>query len=363
MMKKVLYYILVLFLALVVFFPEFISNSVPIISKCDGVLKFTAYESKTCGEAVIYPLFKFSAQQIDLSNAGYKAPNKTNGHYLGTDELGRDTLAGLIYGFSGSMKIGLGATCIALILGLVLAIPSGYSYEEKEGVNLLSCVLKTILVLALIWYSYLVTLMGNNGYLLIGFIVFLIIWILISRVLGRRGNKLSIHISVDLWLLRFADAYELMPKLMVLLVFFAFFKWDITALMIVLGVIAWPFFYRNIRVQVIRLKTLPYIQSAKIYNIPTYRIWFRYLMPSLIPLIFSLAPFMFIAAVMSESALGFIGLGLGPEDVTLGKMIAEGRNFPQAWWILWFPIICLSVSMFLIAWWGKRLAKKWQVNK
>lgn len=362
-MKKLLYSILIVLLAVLVFFPEFISNSVPIISKCDGGLKFTAYNNKACGDAVINPIFKFSAQQIDLSTASYKSPSKTNGHYLGTDELGRDTLAGLIYGFSGSMKIGIGATLIALFLGLILAIPSGYSYEEKVKVNLLEFILKSILILTFIWFAYIVVIAGNRLNLIWGLVGFGLTWMLINKTIGKWESSISLKVSLDIWLLRFADAYELLPKLMVLLVFFAFFKWNVIALMVLLGIIAWPFFYRNIRLQVIRIKALPYIESAKIYNIPKYRIWFSYIMPSLIPLIISLVPFMFIAAVMSESALGFIGLGLGPEDITLGKMIAEGRNFPQAWWILWFPIICLSISMFFIAWWGKRWANKWRVNK
>jgi len=362
-MKKLLYSILIVLLAVLVFFPEFISNSVPIISKCDGRLKFTAFDNKACGEAIINPIFKFNAQQIDLSNAGYKEPSISNGHLLGTDELGRDTLAGLIYGFSGSMKIGIGATLIALILGLFLAIPSGYSYEEKVRVNLLEFILKTILLLTFFWYAYLMLLIESTWNLIYGIIVLCFTWMFLNKTIGKWGSRFSLKLSLDIWLLRFADAYELLPKLMVLLVFFAFFKWNVIALMVLLGIIAWPFFYRNIRLQVIRIKALPYIESAKIYNIPKYRIWFSYIMPSLIPLIISLVPFMFIAAVMSESALGFIGLGLGPEDITLGKMIAEGRNFPQAWWILWFPIICLSISMFLIAWWGKRWAKKWQINK
>src|SRR5690606_2899351 len=230
-MKKLLYSILIVLLPVLVFFPEFISNSVPIISKCDGRLKFTAFDNKACEEAIINPIFKFSAQQIDLSNAGYKEPSISNGHLLGTDELGRDTLAGLIYGFSGSMKIGIGATLIALILGLFLAIPSGNSYEEKVRVNLLEFILNTIILLIFFCYAFLMLLIESTWNLIYGIIVLCITSMFLNKTIGKCGSRFTLKLSLDIWMLRFADAYELLPKLMVLLVFFAFFKWNVIALM------------------------------------------------------------------------------------------------------------------------------------
>lgn len=370
MMKKILFALLLTVLSVWVFFPEIISHSRPLLIYCNGEFSSPAFsENKSipCEKPILNALFSYSPTQIDLENANYKAPSLISGeshtHYLGTDEIGRDTLAGVVYGFSSSMKIGLGASVIAFVIGLFFAISTGYYYEKRIIISYLELLLKLIIFAVFAWLIYYFSLSERLLPSLIILGCSLIFWYGVEIFFRNRSVGPHFKFSPDLIMLRIADGYELLPNIMLLLVFFSFFKWNVVSLAILLGLVAWPFFYRNIRIQVLRIKALPFVVYAELNGIPKYRIWFSYIMPQVLPIAISFVPFVFIAAVMSESALGFIGLGLGPDDITLGKMISEGRNFPQAWWLMWIPVMCLSIAMFALTLIGKYLAKKWQMNK
>lgn len=366
-MKRGVQIVLGLLFLFVVFFPECISGSKAIVAKCGEHVVMPVFSDEVftgCDKVYIRPIVAYDPHKLDLKHSGYKAPSYEHGHYLGTDELGRDTLAGLIHGFSSSMKIGLGASLIALVLGFLLALPSGYYFDDKRETNSLILVLSFVWALLIAWWMYYFSLRTQWGITLVILLLGFIGWGLLEWMRRKWNIKgLNVKYTPDILLLRLADAYELLPKLILLLVFFSVFTWQAHYLMILLGLIGWPFFFRNLRIQIIRVKALPYMQAARVQGIPVWRQLLVYMLPAVLSVAFSLLPFMFVSAVLAESSLSFIGLGLGPENITLGKMISEGRNFPQAWWLLWFPIGVLCVSMFIISLWGLKMSRYWALNK
>lgn len=369
-LKRILYTMAILMLGIWVIFPGCISGSRPIWAKSEGHWVLPVFSEKKMEYEHVYirPLFPYDPGTIDLKNSGFQAPqigaNRISDHYLGSDELGRDTLAALVHGFSASFKIGLGAALLALILGIIPALWSGYYYSEKRESNGLLLLLKFLLAIAALWFVYYGTVIGSARLVIgVGFIYLCLLlflrWVRLRKVIPG----MSIHYDPDMWTLRLADAYEWMPKLIVLFVFVAYFKWNAITLTLIMGLLSWPYVYRQLRMQVIRIKSLPYIEVARLQGIPLWRQMFYYILPELWPYVASIFPFIFIAAVVSESSLSFVGLGLGPEDISLGKMIAEGRNFPSAWWLWYSPVFLLSATLFVMSVLGYRWSKKWQRQK
>ena len=107
------------------YFPVFKEYAVMLgISKWEG--EFLNIDWKTLEyETVIWPLIKFAPSNVDLFNSS-APPSVQTGHYLGTDGIGRDVLAGLIHGSRVSLSVGFIAAGIAIFIGVLLGSIAGY---------------------------------------------------------------------------------------------------------------------------------------------------------------------------------------------------------------------------------------------
>ncbi|MGQ3012118.1 MAG: ABC transporter permease [Flavobacteriales bacterium] len=362
--------LLLLLLALWAFAPGFLASERPLLMLREGRLLRPAVADTSAGTVLLRAPVRFDPQGMDRNYSGYVSPaeNLRRGgtHYLGTDELGRDTLAGLVAGVSASLRVGVIASLLALALALLPALTSGYYASERKRAHFLILVCDVLLSLAALWTLYISLLTHARAGILILCAVSLPWLFLRNRFRTwciRRFPRLVFRYSPDALLLRITDGYELFPKIILLLVIFAFVGWKAGFLALLLGVAGWPFFYRYLRADTMRIKALPFVRAALLQNVPAPALAWRYFLPSLLPLILSLLPFMFIASVLAETTLGFIGLGLDPAEITLGRMIAEGRTFPDAWWLMLFPSLVLSGMMGAFYLLGRRLSRRFSEEK
>lgn len=135
----------VLFLIAVAIFADLLANNKPIFTKYEGEIHFPVFkeylvklgiakwDTKLLNvdwknlelESAVWPPIKFYYSDVDLFN-NLAAPSFENGHYLGTDPIGRDILSGLIHGSRISLSVGFVAAGIAVLIGVVLGALAGY---------------------------------------------------------------------------------------------------------------------------------------------------------------------------------------------------------------------------------------------
>ena len=98
----------------------------------------------------------------------------------------------------------------------------------------------------------------------------------------------------------------------------------------------WTEFARFARAETLAIKEENYILSAKAMGYSDLRIMFKHILPNIAPTLIIVACFSAAGTVLLESTLSFLGIGLAAEDVSWGKILAEGRNL-KSWWLVVFP--------------------------
>jgi peptide/nickel transport system permease protein len=134
-------------------------------------------------------------------------------------------------------------------------------------------------------------------------------------------------------------------------------------LVVLLAFVAWIPYARLVRARVLSERERPYIAAARLAGTPPWRICLRHLVPASSTAIVVLFTLQLGYVLLWESALSFLGLGVQPPDVSLGYMIAQGRDYlADAWWITTVPglvIVALMVSFNLI---GDGLRDAFQID-
>ena len=154
---------------------------------------------------------------------------------------------------------------------------------------------------------------------------------------------------VDEALTRFVDIWNALPFLLVALVVSITIGQGLMIMMALLIMLTWVGLVRNIRAEVLTLKTRDYVSAARIAGASDLHIMFRHLFPGVLNLLVVLASLRVGGLILTESALSFLGVGIPSRIVSWGSMISDGRIWlDQAWWISFFPGlgILLTVMSF-----------------
>ena len=116
-------------------------------------------------------------------------------------------------------------------------------------------------------------------------------------------------------------------------------------LMIIIGLTAWTGIARLTRAEFLRISTMEYIQAAKSLGISEFRIIFKHALPNaLAPALVAIA-FGVASAILIESSLSFLGIGVPPSTVTWGSLLNLGREQFTAWWLLVFPGLAIFITV------------------
>jgi peptide/nickel transport system permease protein len=189
-------------------------------------------------------------------------------------------------------------------------------------------------------------LYGARISLVIGFVaqaVSITLGIIIGMVAGWYGGM------VDDVLMRLADIFFAIPGLMFLIVWVTIFEPGPISIFLALGIISWPSHSRMMRSQVLAIKNLDYITAAQALGASTPRILVRHILPNAIAPMIVLASLGIAGAILSESILSFLGLGIQIPNPSWGTMVDASRGYlTSAWWYGVFPglVIMLTVLGF-----------------
>jgi peptide/nickel transport system permease protein len=170
----------------------------------------------------------------------------------------------------------------------------------------------------------------------------MVISALIGIVSGYFGGK------VDLVIQRFVDAWMSFPGLVVLIVVASVFGSGIPQIIITLGLLIGIGGSRIVRSAVISVREHMYIHAAQSVGASPFRILWRHVLPNVVPPLIVLFTSAVGTAILAESGLSFLGLGVPPPAPTWGGMLSgNGRTFMlQGPWLALAPGLCLTLVVY-----------------
>lgn len=150
---------------------------------------------------------------------------------------------------------------------------------------------------------------------------------------------------VDEGLMRVVDAFQIVPSFLLALAFVSVIGASVPVVVLAIALGAWADPARLTRAQVLSIRERDYVASARVIGMHPAEIAFREILPNALPPVLALSAIIVAAAILTEAALSFLGLG-DPNVVTWGSMIAEGRNILRSSPSLSiFPGIALVVTV------------------
>ncbi|EPD43959.1 MULTISPECIES: ABC transporter permease [Delftia] len=246
----------------------------------------------------------FDPANLDLMDA-FTPPGQagTSGtlYALGSDDQGRDVWSAILYGLRMSVLVGVSAVGLSLLIGVPLGLVCGYAGG---------------------WFD---TLMMRIADVQLTFPVILVA------------------------LLVFGIARGLLPE---------GYRDDMAVFVIIvaIGLSDWVQYARTVRGAVMVEKHKDYVLAAQLIGRSRVAILVRHILPNLLAPILVIATISFAHAIVAESTLSYLGVGLPPTQPSLGTLIRIGQGFlfSGEWWILLFPslvLLALALSVNLVGDW------------
>ena len=167
-----------------------------------------------------------------------------------------------------------------------------------------------------------------------------LIGVIIGALAGFFGGK------IDNMLMRLVDLILCIPSFFLLLMVIAMLEPNIYNVMIVIAITSWPGLARLVRAEVLSVRERDYIQAAIVLGIGRWRIIWRHIIPNVMAPVFVAVTLGVAAAILVESGLSFLGLGVQPPTPSWGNILAQGRSVMQfAWWMTLFPGLAIFVTV------------------
>jgi len=217
----------------------------------------------------------------DSSRADEPLSSPDGRHWLGTDEIGRDVLARIVHGARVTLFVAVGVVLLSTLLGIVLGALAGF--------------------------------LGG-----------------LADLLVSRALELATTFPTVFFLITIVAALRT-PSL--------------SAVVLVLALTRWPEPARLMRAEVLRLKTLDFIEAARALGASRGRIVARHLVPNALGPVIVSSTFAVGSAVLLESALSFLGLGAAPPTASWGELLQQAHRSlvtPGAWWLAVFPGLAIA---------------------
>jgi peptide/nickel transport system permease protein len=184
---------------------------------------------------------------------------------------------------------------------------------------------------------------GSRVSLAVGF-VSVGISIVIGAVLGALAGYFGG--AVDSAVMRLVDLMLCFPSMFLILAVIAFVGPGIWNVMAVIGLTGWMGVCRLVRAEFLTLRERDYVAAARALGAGPLRIIFRHLLPNAMAPVLVAAVLGVAGAILTESALSFLGLGVQPPTPSWGNILADGRaNIDIAWWLSVFPGLAIMVTM------------------
>lgn len=251
-----------------------------------GVLGFFIWSAEIISVILLPVIFNLQPNVSDPAAFG-AAPGA--GHVLGTDSIGRDLLARLVYGGRTSLFVGIVSSLISLLIGVPLGLYAGY----------------------------------------------------------YRG-------WIETFIMRTADVAMSIPSIILILVLVSVVGPSIWSVTVVIGVLGWTHFARIIHANVLSVSEKEYVEAARAIGTSNFAILRKYILPNSFAPVLIAVTFQSANAIIMESALSFLGMGVQPPQASWGNMLYDAQSINvlsgKPW--VWLPpgiaivITVLSINFF-----------------
>jgi peptide/nickel transport system permease protein len=319
-------------------------------------------------QSAFFPPVTYSPTTIDIVNSPFKGPFSVQEikpfrrkHILGTDQIGRDVCAGMIHGTRIALMVGVLSMGIASIIGIFLGALSGYYGDQRLQVSRIRVLLNIIFLFFAWFYAFQLRSYAMSDALADGFGPYVWQWficLLIFLIIMAIPNLLSVPfkkvpflgakvaVPVDLLIMRAIEVINSIPILLLILSLVAVLKKpSVIWVMAIIGLTGWTGIAKYVRAELLRVRSLEYIEAAQSLGYSEWRIIFRHALPnSLTPVLITIA-FGIATAILVESSLSYLGIGVQAELQTWGKLLSEAREDVSAWWLAVFPGLAIFISV------------------
>jgi len=230
----------------------------------------------------------------------------------GVDALGRSLLARLLAGGAVSLGIGVAAASIAVGIGTLYGAIAGYRGGRTDAV-----MMRVVDILYGLPYILLVVLLA----------------VAVDALVQGRGMSEAQRTGVN-----------------------------VVTLLVAIGGVSWLTMARVIRGQVLSLKAQPFMEAARAVGAPPRRLFLVHLLPNLIGPIVVYGALTAPQAILQESFLSFLGIGVQPPLPSWGNLAAEGiaelNTVRPRWWLLLFPSLLLAATLLALNFLGEGLRER-----
>jgi len=186
-------------------------------------------------------------------------------------------------------------------------------------------------------------LFGARVSLAVGFVsvgIAATIGILLGAAAGYHGGLL------DAVIMRLVDLVLVFPRFFLLLAVLAFLKPSIWTIMAVIGLTGWMGVARLVRAEFLALKEREFVLWSQAVGAGAFRIIWRHILPNAMAPVLVAMTLGIPAAILTESGLSFLGLGVQPPHATWGNMLTEGKDTIElAWWLSVYPGLAILVTV------------------
>ncbi len=186
-------------------------------------------------------------------------------------------------------------------------------------------------------------LYGARISLLVGFVAVGIatsIGILLGALAGYYGRW------VDVVIMRFVDIMLCFPSFFLILAVIAFLEPSIWNIMIIIGLTGWMGVARLVRAEFLSLRERDFVLAARALGARDARIIFRHILPNALSPVLVSATLGVAGAILTESALSFLGIGVQPPTPSWGNMLIAGKQtLGTAWWLSVFPGLAILITV------------------
>jgi peptide/nickel transport system permease protein len=176
---------------------------------------------------------------------------------------------------------------------------------------------------------------GSRVSLKVGFVavgISVLIGIIIGAVAGFYGGM------IDAILMRFVDIMLAFPTFFLILAVISILEQNIFTIMVVIGITSWMDVARLVRAEFLSLKEKDFVSAARAVGASDKMLIFKHILPNALSPVFVAATFGVAGAILIESGLSFLGLGVQPPDPSWGNILTAGKdNIEVAWWLSLFP--------------------------
>jgi peptide/nickel transport system permease protein len=184
---------------------------------------------------------------------------------------------------------------------------------------------------------------GARVSLLVGFVavgIATLIGLLVGALAGYYGGW------VDQALMRLVDLMLCFPTLFLILAVIAVLGPNIWNIMVVIGLTGWMGVARLVRAEFLSLKEREFVVAARALGASDARLMWRHLLPNALTPVMVSATLGVAGAILVESALSFLGLGVQPPTPSWGNILTMGKdNLEIAWWLSFFPGLAILVTV------------------